>query len=202
MMTCADLSAAGWRFRPNAAHESIAVVGGRPVACEEISGIVTRLACVPESEIPHVAPTDRAYVAAEMGAFLKAWLAAVPCPVLNRPRADSLSGPQWQAQQWRRAAANAGLLLADPQAVYGHAITVTIVGQRCCGSTDPTIVSQARALADQAGVDLLDVSFRDSDRGPMFAGAHPFPTLHAAEVGTAVAAYFQRGARDRDRHAS
>jgi hypothetical protein len=194
-MTCEDLSAPGWRFRPCAADESTAVVGGRPVACAEISGILTRLPCVSESELPHIAGEDRAYVAAEMGAFLKAWLAAVPCPVLNRPRADSLSGPYWHARQWCRAASNAGLQLAAPTDVYTGSITITVVGRRCFGGTDPMLFAQAHALAAEAGVDLLDVSFRDSDRGPIFAGAHSFPALRDAEISAAVAEYLTPGAR-------
>ena len=61
------------------------VVDGRIVRCQKIAGVLTRLPYVYEREVHHIALDDRQYVAAEMGAFLTAWLASLACPILNRP---------------------------------------------------------------------------------------------------------------------
>ena len=85
LMTPADLSQPGWRFRLGDAAGSTAVLGGEPVPASAIAGVLTRLPSVTDHDLTHIAPSDRAYVAAEMTAFLLAWLTALKCPLVNRP---------------------------------------------------------------------------------------------------------------------
>src|SRR5262245_49828372 len=108
----ADLSVAGWRHYvggPPRAGAAAAVAGGRPVETAAISGVLTRLPRVAEADLAHVVAADRAYAAAEMTAFLLSWLAALTCPVLNRPTPGCLSGPSWWPEQWAAAAARVGI---------------------------------------------------------------------------------------------
>src|SRR5262249_24896153 len=83
-LTPADLSKSGWRHYVASSSRSWAVVGAQHVATAEITGVVTRVPCVYEQELGHIIPADRAYVAAEMTAFLHAWLSGLQCPVINR----------------------------------------------------------------------------------------------------------------------
>jgi hypothetical protein len=53
---------------------------------------------VGEVSVLAVDSSHRKYVAAEFNAFLLAWLSAQSCPVLNRPTASCLSGPNWQPE--------------------------------------------------------------------------------------------------------
>jgi hypothetical protein len=109
VLTCRDLSVAGWSYRPGQGARSRAVVGGRRVAAREIEGVLVRLPHVPLDELAHIAPDDREYVAEEMRAFLLSWLSDLPCPVLNRPTPTSLAGPGWSPAQWIVAATRVGL---------------------------------------------------------------------------------------------
>ena len=42
LLTCADLSASGWQYRPGD-EVGTSVVGGRPGAADQIDGVLTRL---------------------------------------------------------------------------------------------------------------------------------------------------------------
>src|SRR5439155_2268431 len=167
LLTCSDLSLAGWRHAPNNVQMSQAVIAGQLVPAEKITGVFTRLPCVYEQELGHIAPADRAYVAAEMTAFLTAWLSALPCPVLNRPTPTCLSGLNWRPEQWDHAAADLGIPVrtvrrevAQPAGVLPRTpgrpqATVTIVGHRWFGAVHDTLTAYARRLAVRAGVKLL-----------------------------------------------
>ena len=184
-ITCEDLSRPGWRFRPETPGDGCAVVGGRLVAFREIRGILTRLPTVSERELPHVVPGDRSYVAAEMSAFLKAWLAAIPCPVLNRPRGTNLCGPDWSAARWLRAAARAGFHCGA-----GNGRTcpsrITLVGRHCFNAPNPNSASATRALAAEAGVELLEICIEERSDGARFIAANLLPALDDPEIAGAV----------------
>jgi hypothetical protein len=207
LLAPSDLSHPGWRFRldrrgnPSAAT---AVVGGELVDAGAIDGVLTRLPQVSENDLGQIVPADRAYVAAEMSAFLLAWLSALPCPVLNRPTPSCLAGPCWAPERWvhlaarlgipvrpvRRRAADAGI---DPAPTNeesdGPAITVTVVGKHCLGTSDPRLAGQARRLATVAGADLLAVHFALDAAAARLVSADPWPDVSSPEVAEAVRAY-------------
>ena len=204
LLTCEDLSAAGWCHPVGAANRSTAVVGGRVVAVEGITGVLTRRPYVVEQELGHIVPADRAYVASEMTAFLLSWLSSLECPVLNRPTPSGLSGPNWWPEQWTYAAARFGLpvhpvrrrtVLADdaPAAADPPPLTVTVVGERCIGPVDPALAAQARRFASAVGVDLLAVHFSGPEPGADFLGADLWPDLSAPEIADATFEYLNEG---------
>lgn len=207
LLTSADLSAAGWRHHSDAAGTSTLLVGGRVIPAREVSGVLTRLPCVFERELVRIAPVHRAYVAAEMTAFLTFWLSDLPCPVLNRPTPGCLAGPNWRREQWVHAAARAGIPVRSvrrcvgvsaglsPEAPYPHPITVTVVGDRCVGRVTRRLAAQARHLADTARLDLLAVRFSGPGPGAHFVDADPWPDIAADPAVTdAVIEYLQKGA--------
>ena len=148
----------GWCHQLGATDVSTAVVSGHVVATAEIAGVLTRLPCVTEHELPHIVPADRAYVATEMTAFLAFWLSELACPVLNRPTPACLTGPNWRPEQWVHAAAQLGmpvcpvhrqaLLTADVPAANSEQqpVTITVVGRHCFGTVDATLTRQAQRL--------------------------------------------------------
>ncbi len=198
LLGCEDLSVSGWRFTPADRGASRAVIDGRIVRESDIRGVLVRRPQLPAQELTHIAAADRAFVAAEMGAFLFAWLSQLACPVLNRPRGLSLCGPNWRPGQWTQAAARVGLAVepvrqevppradAEPSASRALAQAV-IVGERCVGDIPADQAAGARKLAAAAGVGLLAVGFAPGTS--RFVAAGTIPSLTDARVADAVRDY-------------
>jgi len=196
LLTCEDLSVPGWRHYVAAPGASVAVIGGREVPLEEITGVVSCLPSVSELELLHIVPADRAYVAAEMTAFLLSWLSALSCPVVNQPSPTCLSGPYWRPEQWAYFAAQAGMRVQAVQRRIAFAresipapqegVTVTVVGERCIGQVDDTIMTWAVRLARVAEVEMLAVRFSGPEPDATFLGADPRPDLTSQETADAV----------------
>jgi hypothetical protein len=197
LLDCEDLSKAGWQLSLNDGRASTAVVGGAVLPTRSIRGVVVRRPQVFVEELGHVAPEDRAYVAAEMNAFLLCWLARLPCPVLNRPTPACLSGPNWSRQQWVHEAARAGvrvraicsssdLSAQESHPTTGETIAVTVIGGRCLGAPREDVAALARRIAVAAGVVLLGVRFELGEGSPIFLDANLFPSLTDPTVADTV----------------
>jgi hypothetical protein len=198
LLSCEDLSIAGWCCRLRDSGASTAVVGGHVVGIEQISAVLTLLPCVTADQVIHIVPADRAYVAAEMTAFLVWWLSELVCPVLNRPSPGCLMGPNWRPQQWAHAAALAGIpvrpvhrrvaLSADsaPDCAEVAATTVTVIGGRCLGEADRMLAMYARRLAAVAGVDMLAAHFDGPDARARLLGADLRPDISSPAIADAI----------------
>jgi hypothetical protein len=205
LLTCEDLSLAGWRHQPGAPADSTAVIGGMPVPVPKITGVLTRRPRIFEWEPIRTVRGDRAYVAAEMTAFLRSWLADLECPVLNRPASTCLSGPGWRREQWAYTAARLGIPVQpvtyhlDPgsditeenlsppeENLSPPDVTVTVVGAMCLGTADNALAGHARRLAAAAGVDLLAVRFGKTVGGFHLHDADPWPAISSPEVADAI----------------
>lgn len=175
---------------------------------EVIQGVLTRLPYVHHQEVPHVVLADRVYVAAEIQAFLFAWISGLRCPVLNRPTAFNLSGPAWRSEQWLHLAAHVGLSIDSTRLVIApgsrssdlpilqpSAASVTIVGENHVGLLDSTLISQAHKLAAAAGVDLLTVTFSSVHADAKFIGATLWPNPLDPSIGSLIVDYFKCRAR-------
>jgi hypothetical protein len=198
ILTCEDLSTAGWRHYQNDLGASRAVASGQVVPVNRITGVLTRRPSVLEQELLHIAPEDRSYVSAEMNAFLLSWLWSLPCPVLNPPTATSLSGPNWRPEQWvravarldipvqprRRRAARAPESVADEPVVEGE--RVTVVGDRWFGKVAHPLGQQAINLARAAGVQLLGVTFDGRSAEAAFLSATLWPSIADDDVAEAI----------------
>lgn len=175
---------------------------------DEITAVFTRLPCVFDQELIDIVPGDRAYVAAEMTAFLLSWLSRLTCPVLNRPTPTCLSGPYWRQERWVYAAAQIGIPVQPVQrrAVLPHdhpaeppddgSVTVIVVGKQCLGEVDKTLATQARRLADVAQTDLLAVRFSSAESGATFISADAWPDALAEGATDAILAYLQGGSKE------
>ncbi len=216
-LTPPDLSTPGWRVLTGDPLDSRAVVQGEVVPTSSITGVLTRLPAITESELPVMADEDRAYAAGEMTAFLAYWLSSLRCPVLNRPTASSLCGPNWRTERWLLEAARLGLPVArrhrrtpafgddSPATASFDASTLsddglvaaTVVGDRCIGTGDEVVASRARMLATAAGVDLLRAHFSGQGEGSRLLDANPWVDLHDARTADAIADYFAMAGRSR-----
>lgn len=201
LFTPADLSVGEWRYCPGDPLNSTAILGVRKVKQSEIRGVFTSLQWIWAGELADIVVEGRAYVAAEMSAFLLCWLSGLTCPVLNRPTAGCLNGPAWGREQWNAAAAQAGMrvqlvrrrahlvLPAAEEPNQLAPVTVTVAGDRCFGETDKALLSQARCLAGVAGVDLLAVQFSGAEPDSSFVGANTSPAIATDDIADATLSF-------------
>lgn len=189
VLTARDLGIAGWR---HGSGQAVAVVDGERVAVNEVDGVVSRLPAVTEAELGFIVTADRSYVAAEMTAFLAAWLAQLRCPVLNRPSPTYLMGRPWPVERWLLTAARMGIptlplrrAAPEPQEATAAAelVSVCVVGGRAVGDGGPVCAAAAESLAAAAGAELLRAWFD----GGAFAGADYWVDVEEPGVADALA---------------
>jgi hypothetical protein len=192
IISCDDLSVAGWRHDLHSLAASTAVVGGRIISVQEIKGVLVRWPGVFAQELTQITPADRDYVAREMMAFLVSWFSTLKCPVINQPTPVNLSGPAWRLEQWTHAASQIDIPIQKAQrhVAFGAddvdkvepslpltTTNVTVVGDRCFGDVDQKLREGSVRLAKAAGVSLLSVSFSGSEANSFFVGADLLPKL-------------------------
>lgn len=171
VLTCEMLSQRGWVFIPGDPDEGrVVLASGRTVDVRDISGAVTLLPYVGEAELPQIAKKDRPYVAAEMMAFLVAFLTALPCAVLNRPTPVCLTGPYLRPEGWLRAAAREGLRIRGVTRNIPRPLRAGSGGPLASGigrideTPEPyrlVVAVGRRVLADHSG-EHLSASFTDA----------------------------------------
>ena len=170
----ADLTCGGWRHEPGAPERGQAVVGGDAVPCREIRGVLTRLPAVDPATLGHADEALGAFVAAEMTAFLLAWLTSLRCPVVNRPRPTCLAGPGWSRERWLLRARALGQPVSS-DAPGDAPPSVTVACGSCSDGGRPALGRRAQALAAAAGADILAVTFAGADDDAPVNGAWPVP---------------------------
>lgn len=192
ILSTEDLCIKGWVFRVPLSAPMTAVIEGRTIPTERISGILTLRPCIFPEELQNIHSGHRKYVAAELNAFLLAWLSAQSCPVLNRPTACCLAGPNWRPEQWTLAAARLGIPAHTRRQVPNknavpvteETLELTAVGDRCFGCRDSVLRDWTLKLAQAAGVELLSVLF--SADGSRFLSASIWPSFTDPAVLEAV----------------
>lgn len=201
LLTSADLSRKGWRHFSEEPAASTAVVSGRVVPVDQITGVLTLLPGIFEQELVDIVPSDRSYVAAEMTAFLLCWLSTLKCPVLNRPTPTCLSGPFWRQERWIYAATGLGIpvqplcrraaLTEESMHQTGtSSVTVSVVGEQCFGEVDDALLGWSRQLAELAGVESLTVRFSSSGPEALLLDASLRPAFSIRGVEEALLARF------------
>ena len=190
LLTPADLSAERLLLHLDTRGDARAEVASRP----EVTSVLTRLGGVGPADLLQVDAQDAAYAAAELDAFLRAWLGAWPGPVVNRPSTTCLNGPGWRREQWTVAAAAVGLPVRP---VHRHATLgavqdkdpeepqtwVTVVGDRWFGSGRADLADKLCTLAESVGCVALEALLLDD----VVAEISPWPNVAAPEVADALA---------------
>ncbi len=184
---------------------SVALKSHGMLDSSSITGVVNRLEFLPDAHLARVSVTDRAYIQQELLAIWSSWISALPCPVINRPTAISVTGPLFHPAIWHQHAAAAGLptapMLYDvdlPDPVPPVPVHSVIVCRDQCHSptVHPDLFGACCDLARYVGFDMLEVMFGQGPEGAVFSLASPVPDLSRAEPGllAQVAQIFQEGA--------
>jgi hypothetical protein len=185
LLTPAELSAERLFLRLDG--DAQAALPSRP----EVTAVLTRLGGITPAELAHIHPDDATYAAAELDAFLKAWLGVWPGPVINRPSTTSLNGPGWRREQWAAAAAAVGLRTVpvhrSTEPVDGSVPTgntrVTVVGREWFGATGADLGRRLCALASLAGCTTLEALLDDD----VIVHVSAWPDVTDADVVDALA---------------
>jgi hypothetical protein len=153
ILTAEDLHRPGWAFRPDdGAQDGTCVVAGSVVGAKDIELALTCRPSVLPEELTGLHPEERQYVAAEMTAFLVAWLTSLTCPVFNRPTATSLCGPAWSVEHWRIQVVRCGGRWARTGADLRSAC---VIGDQCFNAPNDRLERVLRQLAIAANVRFL-----------------------------------------------
>jgi len=195
-----DLSQSGWAHYVGSPQRSRLRIRAQDLKEEDLCGVLVRIASIEPEDLQHIAERDRPYVAAEMTAFLLAWLSGLPCPVLNRPTSQCLGGPAFRREQWVRFASRLGIPRAparrDTRAIRATleddaGCELTVVGNSCFGDADWTLITSARRLAANCGAVLLSVRFTGTTADSEFIDANPWPNLGSPQIADAVLFCFE-----------
>jgi hypothetical protein len=161
----AGLSAPGWAHDPEDPVGSRALIDCKVTSASDLTAVITALDEVAPGDIPHIRAADRAFVAAEMTAFLRGWLTTLACPVVDPPTTLALSGRAADRAVWSAAAASAGVSQQLAFPVPGtRVITVNVVAGQIVGPQPaPSSASAALAVAQAAEVTGARLTFTDDE---------------------------------------
>lgn len=176
----ADLSSEGWRYVGGCPERATACAGGRMIPATQITAVLCRISHVAASDLQTIHVDDRAYAAAEMTAFLRAWLAQFQGELCNEPTWMSLAGPGWNSLQWKWVVSHLGVPVATEaqraRAASMHWETATVSGSEVFGVSDPTLIEYSLRIARAEKARSLTIRFVH-DGEWRFASADPCPQL-------------------------
>jgi hypothetical protein len=187
----ADLSRPGWRYDVGSPEQLSAGVNGASIRAERIAAVLCRIGAIVPVDLPHIHADDRIYVAAEMNAFLHAWLSQFGGVRFNDPSWVSLAGPSWHDSQWTWLLERAGVPVVARRPRSGSAdarhdtVIATLVGDDVLGTDDRTLIDYTHCVANIAHSELLSVSWV-RDGGWRFVSADPCPPLDAFTAAAVV----------------
>ena len=159
----AHLSQSGWVYEVGSGATARLCTSRGEIGGDEISGVLTRIQRVDTGDLAHIHEDDREYVAAEMTAFLAAFISDLSCPLFNRPTANSLWGPSWTSEYWWRASAKEGFpVCCNRDGACSDFADAIVVGSKVIydkALLPESAVQLSRTLAARAGVSLLASRF-------------------------------------------
>jgi hypothetical protein len=182
------------RLGRDGVRTSFTLSDGRIVRDDKIGGVLNRLVAPPEQLLACASADDRDYALQELTALHLSWLHALPCPVLNRPTPQGLSGRWRLTSEWLVLAHDVGLSAqlfrqggdSSPDASYRSLAPVSatvvqtiVLDGEVFGAVLPAPVREAcAAFARAAETALLGIDLFAGDKGEWcFAHATPMPDL-------------------------
>jgi len=204
VLTCRDLAEDHTVLRYPDFASSTLTINCRKIAIGEIEGVINVLPAVFPEELVFFPPEEREYQAAEFHALLTFLLSSLPCPVVNRPAAGSLSGPCLNPIGWYHLAQGLGIPVSpirldtdnfnNPFAARraDPIISVTCLGDRVIAPSGTTGDRDTIALSRQAKVDYLTALYTASEAGrPELAAVRAVPDLRDGVARRALIDYLR-----------
>jgi len=199
LMTPRDLCSEGWHIKLGRIADGCFVAGGNRLPVRDLRGILNLISYVSEYELITIESASRRYVAAELTAFLFYLLTAIKCPVVNRPTANNLTGPDWRPEQWAQACRTVGIPIKKIQRnsrgslvaqTSGEMLcSISAIGNNCVGDT-AAYAANVIALANLANTTFLTVTFVEYEGNKVFHSAHLVPDLRDQNLARAIQAHF------------
>jgi hypothetical protein len=203
LVTCAALASAPLNLHHPHFDASTITVGGESISIGRIAGVVNLLPAVFPDELFFYDEEERAYQAAEIHALLTFFLSSLPCPVINRPTAASLTGPFLNPLGWRQLTRSLGIpavsidiqsgAFANPFVVSAgdESIEVACLGRRVISPSGSAADEHTLTLARRGGVEYLRAVYvRDGNGDMRYLTAHSTPDVKSAATCAAIADYF------------
>jgi hypothetical protein len=204
VLTCRDLAEDHTVLRYPDFASSTLTIDCRKIAIGEIEGVINVLPAVFPEELVFFPPEEREYQAAEFHALLTFLLSSLPCPVVNRPAAGSLSGPCLNPIGWYHLAQGLGIPVSPIQLDTDNfnnpfaarradpTIAVTCLGDRVITESGTTGDRDTIALSRQAKVDYLTALYTASKAGrPELAAVRAVPDLRDMVIRRALIDYLR-----------
>ncbi|AFY28557.1 hypothetical protein [Cyanobium gracile] len=160
LLTPRDLSLPGWRLVVEETGEGRWACQGVDRPDEAISAVLTRLVQVDPLELTWIQPPRRHFVAAEMTAFLLAWLEGLGCPVIDRPSPGCLCGRNWGWSHWAAHASGCGIPVRDQGPDPDGTRLVTMVGDTVIGAGADEEAAWTRRLGAGAAQEMASFRFQ------------------------------------------
>jgi len=182
----ADLTCAGWQYLAGLPERATAYADGHVIPADQIAAVLCRIPAVTPNDLAGIHVDDRAYAAAEITAFLRAWLVQFRGVRCNEPTWMSLAGPGWHPLQWTWLVSNLGVpVMTGSQAAAARPERETamaiVVGGDVTGVSDRTLIEYSLRIARAVQSRLLAVRFVH-DGGWRFQSADPCPALDEASA--------------------
>jgi hypothetical protein len=203
LITCTDLACAALNLHHPTFDASTITVTGETISVGRLAGVVNLLPVVLPDELIFYDEAEREYQAAEIHALLTFFLSSLPCPVINRATATSLTGPFHNPLGWRQLARSLGIAVsriamrsdafANPFTVPadGGSIEVECLGNRVIAPSGTVADAQTLTLARHGGVEYLRAVYvRDASGDVRYLTAHTTPDVKSPPTRGAIADYF------------
>ena len=190
VLTCRELALLKCAIRCPEVTASVITVDGRSVTANELRGVVNLLPAIFPDELYFYGETEREYQAAEFHALLTYFLAALPCPVVNRPTAMSLTGPYLGRTAWYHVAKNVGVPVAEVRLnseewgksgeAIGEPTEIVCLQGEVLRADGSTAAEYAAKIAAAARVEYLRATFVPGNREPALFSVSTVPNLRDA----------------------
>jgi hypothetical protein len=206
LLTVDDLSIDGWSINNKDFSRSTIVASGQQYSVADLSGVVTLLPYIMEHELFRIEEPNRRYVATEMTAFLYYVFTSLKCPLINKPSAYNLTGPNWRYEEWLRACQRVSLpikpyrrqfpeeIVSPNNAIFAPFETKTIIvlNKRVIVSHAEAFNVKVLQLAELAGVEYLEIIFAEENSRFFLCSANCIPNMNEPQVLTELYESFNK----------
>ena len=146
------------RLGPNGVQTELILGDGTMIRSDDIGVVFNRLRAVAVPRFAGAPDAERDYATMEMFALLLSWLRGLPCPVINPPSNQGLSGAHRHLAVWQLLAGKAGLpalrlrLTSNPRRYPDFALKLSFCPSGGASAASSAVIDRPTLLAEAVGV--------------------------------------------------